>query len=593
MSYDKVQFIYNAFQKMGAAISTKLNITGLNDTPSGYLGHSGDYLVVNDGETGIHFTGIEKIASDLTDYGFGGSSSDIPKYTDLPDATDNDGKIVASGCELYHSCDGEWTKIIKQDTITTLPPGESDGLPGCVATLEDKTNYIIYRDEVINENASNQFSLSLQGLTPQQLHETCLFTEFQGIPDDSIKLKFSESDYKWAIAPDGSLLHPQIYQESPTASQVFTLNNANAYNEFNPESMPALDEYINYPSQITDMHFSEDGLRAIGFGYQSLYVHEYLFTEPYDLSSATRSRVKAVRSTSTDDFYSNLAGRKGVVKTDDPSIVYVVYNFGIERKTLGTPGDLYSITTDNDWYARSWGNYLPQNSYFGYYNSSFNQKSRYWIGSMDFTNNGNTLVVLFLKSRYQDADPNDKNGYLVSYDLSTPYLLPGNMPFSPSNSNQVVDELMPEPSAVVDLDSFGIISTLTSSVFGGAKYVFISNSISEQIVMEMAVPGDLNTIFVKGEIQANPAVGITDNKFSPTSSLWPKNNLDLYIFSKNYKSLVSSTLSSPRGQLDESSCQFVEWKTSDQNLISNKSSPSNAKITLTQDLSITGVFNCS
>ena len=83
MSYDKVQFTYNAFQKMGAAISTKLNITGLNDTPTGYLGHSGDYLVVNDGEAGIHFTGIEKIANDLTDYGFldglngGGGGGDV------------------------------------------------------------------------------------------------------------------------------------------------------------------------------------------------------------------------------------------------------------------------------------------------------------------------------------------------------------------------------------------------------------------------------------------------------------------------------------------------------------------------------------
>jgi hypothetical protein len=44
--------------------------TGLDDTPTNYQGHSGDYLVVNDGETGIHFTGIEKIATDLVDYGF-------------------------------------------------------------------------------------------------------------------------------------------------------------------------------------------------------------------------------------------------------------------------------------------------------------------------------------------------------------------------------------------------------------------------------------------------------------------------------------------------------------------------------------------
>ena len=44
--------------------------SGLHDTPLDYLGHSGDYLVVSDNESGVHFTGIEKIAYDLTDYGF-------------------------------------------------------------------------------------------------------------------------------------------------------------------------------------------------------------------------------------------------------------------------------------------------------------------------------------------------------------------------------------------------------------------------------------------------------------------------------------------------------------------------------------------
>ena len=64
-----------ALREMGAAVSEKLYITGLFDTPTGYQGHSGDYLVVSDNESGVHFTGIEKIAADLTDYGFGASSS--------------------------------------------------------------------------------------------------------------------------------------------------------------------------------------------------------------------------------------------------------------------------------------------------------------------------------------------------------------------------------------------------------------------------------------------------------------------------------------------------------------------------------------
>jgi len=58
--------------------------TGLYDTPTGYQEHSGHYLVVNDGETGVHFTGIEKIAQDLTNYGFvGGEGSN--HFTGLQD----------------------------------------------------------------------------------------------------------------------------------------------------------------------------------------------------------------------------------------------------------------------------------------------------------------------------------------------------------------------------------------------------------------------------------------------------------------------------------------------------------------------------
>ena len=588
----KIDQFLSGMSKVGEYVSNQFYFNKLKDTPTGYLGHSGDYLVVNDGESGIHFTGIEKIASDLTDYGFGGGSSDIPKYTDLPDATENDGKIVASGCELYHSCDGEWTKIIKQDTITTLPEGESDGLPGCVTTTEDKTNYIIYRDEVINENASNTFSFALQGLTPPELHEACLFTEFQGLPDNSIKLQFLESSYKWAIAPDG-LLHPQINYDSPTATQVFTLNNADAYNQYNPQSMPLRDEKGTYGSQVDYMHFSEDGLRAVGFGYQSLYVHEYLFTEPYDLTTATRSKFKEVKAVNTDEYVSNMAGRERVVRTDDPSIVYVLYSGGIERKTLETPGDLYSITVDNDWYANTQYN----TPYFGYYGTHFDNASRYRISSMDFANNGNTLILFFIKNYTRNTDPNDKWAALVSYDLSTPYLLPGNMPSPPSGTTQrgdlVPDEFLPEPSTVVEFDGLGRISYANSNVFGNGKYFFLSTIDKRHIMMEMGVPGELNTLFTKGELQANPALGLTDNKFTPASSIWPKDNFDLYMFNPNYKTLISSTLSSPQGQLDESACQFVEWKTSDQNLISNNTSPSNAEITFTQDLSITGVFNCS
>jgi len=74
-----------ALREMGAAVSEKLYITGLFDTPTGYQGYSGDYLVVSDNESGIHFTGIEKIAADLVDYGFSaGGSSFFTGLNDTP-----------------------------------------------------------------------------------------------------------------------------------------------------------------------------------------------------------------------------------------------------------------------------------------------------------------------------------------------------------------------------------------------------------------------------------------------------------------------------------------------------------------------------
>jgi len=67
-----IQNTIKQFAEIGKFISTKLNFQKLNDTPTGYLGHAGDYLVVNDNENAVNFTGVEKIASDLTDFGFGG-----------------------------------------------------------------------------------------------------------------------------------------------------------------------------------------------------------------------------------------------------------------------------------------------------------------------------------------------------------------------------------------------------------------------------------------------------------------------------------------------------------------------------------------
>ena len=69
---NKANDFLNGIKSIGKYISDRYYLTLLKDTPTGYQGHSGDYLVVNDNESGIHFTGIEKIAQDLEDFGFAG-----------------------------------------------------------------------------------------------------------------------------------------------------------------------------------------------------------------------------------------------------------------------------------------------------------------------------------------------------------------------------------------------------------------------------------------------------------------------------------------------------------------------------------------
>jgi hypothetical protein len=80
------QELLDLYSKMGLSVRNEIkniSLTGLRDTPTGYVNHNGDYLVVNDSQDGIGFSGIEKIAADLTDYGFldgvggGGGSSNI------------------------------------------------------------------------------------------------------------------------------------------------------------------------------------------------------------------------------------------------------------------------------------------------------------------------------------------------------------------------------------------------------------------------------------------------------------------------------------------------------------------------------------
>jgi hypothetical protein len=192
--------------------------TGLHDTPTGYLGHGGDYLVVNDGETGIHFTGIEKIAADLTDYGFGGGDSTIPSYTELPDVTENDGKIVSSGCDLYHSCNGTWNKIGGE---SIPPPAEA---PACVNNLEEYNQYQEYKDAFLADNLGNTFDQMLNSNNDisDLVLDVCLFPE-SSLEEEKNTVVIDETTYKWGMfaSPQTINISAQGYSDGQGNDCVF------------------------------------------------------------------------------------------------------------------------------------------------------------------------------------------------------------------------------------------------------------------------------------------------------------------------------------------------------------------------------------
>ena len=181
----------------------------LKDTPTGYLGHSGDYLVVNDNESGIHFTGIEKIATDLTDYGFGGGGGSInftglqdtpnnysngsylksttngleyagiepTKYTSINDlptqAESRDGAIVRVGCNLYLSCDGIWKKFTQETSEGIDDPNNT--FPECVETIEEALQYRSYTEEFMLDYNAENLLRAMDGLPPVEPYNVCLF----------------------------------------------------------------------------------------------------------------------------------------------------------------------------------------------------------------------------------------------------------------------------------------------------------------------------------------------------------------------------------------------------------------------------------
>ncbi len=243
------QQMLNIYSEMGSAVREgieNIRLTGLRDTPTGYQGHSGDYLVVNDNESGIHFTGIEKIAADLTDYGFGGGggSSTIPSYTDLPDVTENDGKIVASGCDLYHSCDGSWNKVGGESI-----PAPTEDIPGCVETLEDYNNYINYVDSVISNGMSSAFEESFNfGVKENFFNDVCLHKEVLG--EGQAIVKIQQSNYQFGIFENNTNIN--ISAETPVTAGYYTSLHIKSDVNVNPNGQPGYDVALSLQSNTTN-----------------------------------------------------------------------------------------------------------------------------------------------------------------------------------------------------------------------------------------------------------------------------------------------------------------------------------------------------
>jgi len=122
-------------------------------------------------------SGIEDVAQFLSN-----NSSNIERYTDLPDATENDGKIVDIGCDLYYSCNGEWKKVGGADSAD---PPDGVEIPDCVSNLEEYTQYQDYVDNVINSNIDVAFDIGFRNLTVDDFfNNVCLFANNLNVPQD-------------------------------------------------------------------------------------------------------------------------------------------------------------------------------------------------------------------------------------------------------------------------------------------------------------------------------------------------------------------------------------------------------------------------
>ena len=120
-------------------------------------------------------SGIEDIAQSFKNYSL------IPSYTELPNATENEGKIVSIGCNLYYACEGEWKKV---GADTTAPP-ENTEIPDCISNLEEYNQYQDYVDNVINSNIDIAFDIGFRNLTVDDFfNNVCLFENNLNVPEN-------------------------------------------------------------------------------------------------------------------------------------------------------------------------------------------------------------------------------------------------------------------------------------------------------------------------------------------------------------------------------------------------------------------------
>ena len=436
---------------MGAVIETyvsgKLYFSGMHDTPSGYFGHSGDYLVVSENESGIHFTGIEKIAQDLTDYGFGGNDSenitgftglhdtpsnyesgyylrstetgleyidsrelgqDIPvipnnynSSTDLPSpALDYDGEIVKVGCDTYMSCEGEWKPLVSTDRLP-LSEAERDLYPGCVTTVGESLQYTDYIDNVLNDNSALLLQASLNGQTVDDvLHEVCTFQNIDGQSNDT------SSEGTWQnITTNYNFLSCPIQQQN---SQIRGSNTIWGNRSGNPHKLrgPGISCQFNRNGTVIAFGWNDDE------GESTPYV-DVLKVNASNGSLAPATHIAELRPSIASDLWG-----RSVSMNDDGTMLAVV-----EPRFTNTNGGhgaivVYELNLNLNSNSATEQNIiqlpLTNSDYFSN-NIGYNDIEERLI-NVQLSGDGKTLAVSFLHNYF---DPNPKALFIYNYNEST------------------------------------------------------------------------------------------------------------------------------------------------------------------------------